>query len=296
MTESIQNTEYASPESAVSWPQDSMVRQLIRQVANRCRWYVRCRAALYSVTVMSAGFLGLVAFDGIVQHRLSQIAWLQFTCLLVMLILVSRRWVVPAWKFKLSEFQAARRIEQSHSELGQRLSVLCDLRNSAQRRMQLLSDERRLEFMAVMESNLEVELVKFQIGECFRVRILRRPLLLTCLLLLTLFSFAFGFQSTFVLASQRTLSPWTFQHWPRRHELTVINHREKVSMGADYQIKIGSQKRLFPRDLFVDVRWDGQQEYSTLKVDSKSKGHELALLRVQQPFVYRIHGGDCITA
>ncbi len=292
MTESIQNTEYASPESAVSWPQDSMVRQLIRQVANRCRWYVRCRAALYSVTVMSAGFLGLVAFDGIVQHRLSQIAWLQFTCLLVMLILVSRRWVVPAWKFKLSEFQAARRIEQSHSELGQRLSVLCDLRNSAQRRMQLLSDERRLEFMAVMESNLEVELVKFQIGECFRVRILRRPLLLTCLLLLTLFSFAFGFQSTFVLASQRTLSPWTFQHWPRRHELTVINHREKVSMGADYQIKIGSQKRLFPREVFVDVRWDGQQEYSTLKVDSKSKGHELALLRVQQPFVYRIHGGD----
>jgi hypothetical protein len=292
MIEPIQNAEYASPESAVSWPQDSMVRHLIRQVADRCRWYVRCRAVLYSVTVMLACFLGLVALDGIVQHRLSQIAWLQFACLLAMLSLVSRRWLVPAWKFKLSEFQAARRIEQSHSELGQRLSVLCDLRNSAQRCIQLLADERRLEFMAVMESNLELELVKFRIGECFRVRILRRPLLLTCLLLLVLFSFAFGFQATFALASQRTLSPWTFQHWPRRHELAVINHREKVSMGADYQIKIGSQKWLFPREVFVDVRWDGEQEHSTLRVDSKSKVHELELPRVQQSFAYRIHGGD----
>jgi len=283
---------HSSPESAVSWPQDSLVRQLIRQVANRCRWYVRCRAALYSVTVLLACFLGMVTLDGIVQHRLSQIAWLQFACLLGMLILVSRRWAVPAWKFKLSDFQAARRIEQSHSELGQRLSVLCDLRNSAQRRRQLLSDDRRLEFMAVMESQLEAELVKFQIGECFRVRILRRPLLLTCLLLLTLFSFALGFQSTFALASQRTLSPWTFQHWPRRHELTVMDHREKVSMGADYQIKIGSQNRLFPREVFVDVRWDGDPEYSTLKVNSKSNVHELALPGVQQSFAYRIHGGD----
>ena len=284
--------EHSSPESAVSWPQDSLVRQLIRQVANRCRWYVRCRAALYSVTVLLACFLGMVTLDGIVQHRLSQIAWLQFACLLGMLILVSRRWAVPAWKFKLSDFQAARRIEQSHSELGQRLSVLCDLRNSAQRRRQLLSDDRRLEFMAVMESQLEAELVKFQIGECFRVRILRRPLLLTCLLLLTLFSFALGFQSTFALASQRTLSPWTFQHWPRRHELTVMDHREKVSMGADYQIKIGSQNWLFPREVFVDVRWDGDPEYSTLKVNSKSNVHELALPGVQQSFAYRIHGGD----
>jgi len=292
MTEPIQNMEHVGPESAASWPQDSMVRQLIHQVANRCRWYVRCRAGLYSVTVMLACFLGLVALDGIVQHRLSQIAWLQFACLLAMLILVSRRWAVPAWKFKLSDFQAARKIEQSHSELGQRLSVLCDLRNSAHHRTHLLADERRLEFMALMESQLEVELVKFQIGECFRVRILRRPLLLTCLLLLTLFSFAFGFQSTFGLASQRTLSPWTFQHWPRRHELTVIDHREKVSMGADYQIEIGSQKWLFPPEVFVDVRWEGDQEYSTLRVDSKSKVHELVLPRIQQSFAYRIHGGD----
>jgi len=292
MTESIQNREHATSESAISWPQDSVVRQLIRQVANRCRWYVRCRAALYSATVMLGGFLAMVTLDGIVQHRLSQIAWLQFLCLLAMLILVSRRWAVPAWKFNLSDFQVARRIEQSHRELGQRLSVLCDLRNSAQRHSPLLSDERRLEFMAVMEFQLETDLAKFQIGECFRVRILRRPLLLTCVLLLTLFSFAFGFQSTFVLASQRTLSPWTFQHWPRRHELTVLDHRDKVSMGADYLIKIGSQKWLFPREVFVDVRWGGDPEYATLRVNSKSNVHELTLPRVQQSFVYRIHGGD----
>jgi hypothetical protein len=292
MIEPIQNTEPASPETAVSWPQDSMVRQLIGQVAKRCRWYVRCRAALYSVTAMLACFLGLVALDGIVQHRLLPIAWLQFSCLLAVLILVSRRWVVPAWKFTLSDFHAARRIEQSHSELSQRLSVLCDLRNSALCQTQLVSDDRRLEFMAMMESQLEVDLVKIQITECFRVRILRRPLLLTSLLLLTLFSFAFGFQSTFALASQRTLSPWTFQHWPRRHELTVIDHREKVSMGADYQIKIGSQKWLFPPEVFVDVRWDGDQEHSTLRVDSQSNAYALVLSRIQQSFAYRIHGGD----
>ncbi|MCS5632590.1 MAG: hypothetical protein NZ744_17265, partial [Pirellulaceae bacterium] len=284
--EPIPNREHASPESAVSWPQDSVVRQLIDQVANRCRWYVRCRAALYSAMLMLACFLGMVTLDWIIQHRLSQIAWLQFACLLAMLILVCRRWAVPAWKFELNDFQAARRIEQSHAELGQRLSVLCDLRNSLQQ------GERRLEFMAVMESQLEVELVKFQIGECFRVRVLRRPLLLTFLLLLTLFSFAIGFQSTFALASQRTLSPWTFKHWPRRHELTVVDHREKVSMGADYQIKIGSQNWLFPREVFVDVRWDGDAEYSTLKVNSNSNVHELVLPKVQQSFVYRIHGGD----
>ena len=262
------------------------MRQLIDQVANRCRWYVRCRAALYSAMLMLACFLGMVTLDWIIQHRLSQIAWLQFACLLAMLILVCRRWAVPAWKFELNDFQAARRIEQSHAELGQRLSVLCDLRNSVQQ------GERRLEFMAVMESQLEMELVKFQIGECFRVRVLRRPLLLTCLLLLTLFSFAFGFQSTFALASQRTLSPWTFKHWPRRHELTVVDYREKVSMGADYQIKIGSQNWLFPREVFVDVRWDGDAEYSTLKVNSNSNVHELVLPQVQQSFAYRIHGGD----
>jgi hypothetical protein len=236
--------------------------------------------------LMLACFLGMVTLDWIIQHRLSQIAWLQFACLLAMLILVCRRWAVPAWKFELTDFQAARRIEQSHAELGQRLSVLCDLRNSVQQ------GERRLEFMAVMESQLEAELVKFQIGECFRVRVLRRPLLLTCLLLLTLFSFAIGFQSTFALASQRTLSPWTFKHWPRRHELTVVDHREKVSMGADYQIKIGSQNWLFPREVFVDVRWDGDAEYSTLKVNSNSNVHELVLPQVQQSFAYRIHGGD----
>ena len=262
------------------------MRQLIDQVANRCRWYVRCRAALYSAMLMLACFLGMVTFDWIIQHRLSQIAWLQFACLLAMLILICRRWAVPAWKFELTDFQAARRIEQSHAELGQRLSVLCDLRNSVQQ------GERRLEFMAVMESQLEAELVKFQIGECFRVRVLRRPLLLTCLLLLTLFSFAIGFQSTFALASQRTLSPWTFKHWPRRHELTVVDHREKVSMGADYQIKIVSQNWLFPREVFVDVRWDGDVEYSTLKVNSNFNVHELVLPQVQQSFAYRIHGGD----
>ncbi len=286
MTEPKPNREHASPESAVSWPQDSVVRQLIDQVANRCRWYVRCRAALYSAMLMLACFLGMVTLDWIIQHRLSQIAWLQFACLLAMLILVCRRWAVPAWMFELTDFQAARRIEQSHAELGQRLSVLCDLRNSVQQ------GERRLEFMAVMESQLETELVKFQIGECFRVRVLRRPLLLTCLLLLTLFSFAMGFQSTFALASQRTLSPWTFKHWPRRHELTVVDHREKVSMGADYQIKIGSQNWLFPREVFVDVRWDGDAEYSTLRVNSNSNLHELVLPQVQQSFAYRIHGGD----
>jgi len=286
MTEPIPNREHASPETAVSWPQDSVVRQLIDQVANRCRWYVRCRAALYSAMLMLACFLGMVTFDWIIQHRLSQIAWLQFACLLAMLILICRRWAVPAWKFELTDFQAARRIEQSHAELGQRLSVLCDLRNSVQQ------GERRLEFMAVMESQLEAELVKFQIGECFRVRVLRRPLLLTCLLLLTLFSFAIGFQSTFALASQRTLSPWTFKHWPRRHELTVVDHREKVSMGADYQIKIVSQNWLFPREVFVDVRWDGDVEYSTLKVNSNFNVHELVLPQVQQSFAYRIHGGD----
>ena len=286
MTEPIPNREHASPESAVSWPQDSVVRQLIDQVANRCRWYVRCRAALYSAMLMLACFLGMVTLDWIIQHRLSQIAWLQFACLLAMLILVCRRWAVPAWKFNLTDFQVARRIEQSHAELGQRLSVLCDLRNSVQQ------GERRLEFMAVMESQLEAELIKFQIGECFRVRVLRRPLLLTCLLLLTLFSFAIGFQSTFALASQRTLSPWTFKHWPRRHELTVVDHREKVSMGADYQIKIGSQNWLFPREVFVDVRWDGDAEYSTLRVNSNSNVHELVLPQVQQSFAYRIHGGD----
>ena len=148
MTEPIPNREHASPESAVSWPQDSVVRQLIDQVANRCRWYVRCRAALYSTMLMLACFLGMVTLDWIIQHRLSQIAWLQFACLLAMLILVCRRWAVPAWKFELTDFQAARRIEQSHAELGQRLSVLCDLRNSVQQ------VERRLEFMAVMESQL----------------------------------------------------------------------------------------------------------------------------------------------
>lgn len=262
------------------------MRKLIDQVANRCRWYVRCRAALYSVMLMLACFLGVMTVDWIMQHRLPQIAWLQFACLLAMLILVCRRWAVPAWKFNLTDFQAALRIEQSHTELGQRLSVLCELRNS------LEQGERRLEFMAVMESQLEAELVKFQIGECFRLRVLRRPVLLTCLLLTTLLSFAIGFQSTFALASQRTLSPWTFKHWPRRHELTVVDHREKVSMGSDYQIKIGSQSWRFPREVFVDVRWDGEAEYSTLRVNSNSNVHELVLPQVQQSFAYRIHGGD----
>jgi len=187
----------------------------------------------------------------------------------------------------LSDHETARRIELACPQLGQRLSVYCDLQSRAEK-----WTEQQQALVILMEQSLEKDLTDDCVTGCFRERILHQPLLMVGLLACVFMLFGLGFRTTFAIASERTLIPWSFPQWPRRHELYVQNHQDKVVLDGDFKIQVGTRSGQLPRDVFVDVRWTSDQHVETLRLTRQADSFETVLHSIQKAFAYRIHGGD----
>lgn len=268
-------------------PELSLVREVVDRLAARSRRLVFLRALCWFSILILVGAGILATVDYLLQSRSNLLVWFQSGLFLTILTLAMTKIIVPAERFKPGPVDVARRLEQIFPQLQQRLSTVCDLHS----RIEELTVIQR-QFLNGLADQVYRELTLLELQQCFRLRVLMRPILsVTSILLLVLIVIVSSPQQA-ATATQRLVMPWNGVHWPRQFELRVVDYRKQVAEGGDYLIQVVNLHGPLPPDLTLELKWQSAEKSELIRLGGEAKVAEFHLNDVLESFKFRLEGGD----
>lgn len=263
------------------------VRNVVAQLAQRSRRLVYLRAIVLFATFLLAGTALLATVDFLLQLRSGVLAWLPFGLFLLLLIAAISKLIVPAERYRPELVTVARRLEMSFPQLNQRLSTVCDL----YQRIDRLSGTQR-QFLNSLAGQVNKELVRLDLEQCFQPRVLLRPALGLAGVLLMVLSVLVVSPQQVATATQRVVMPWSGQRWPRDFELRLIDYRSQAAEGGDYLIEVVNLNGELPSDLTLELQWESAETSELIRFSTASGKAEYRFNNLLESFQFRLHGGD----
>jgi hypothetical protein len=199
---------------------------------------------------------------------------------------------LPAWRYRPSLVEVARRIEHYFPTLDQRLSSAMDF--LAQDEADPTAGSPGLRRAVVAEADALSTNLEF--GLAIDSRRPRR-----------IWFFAFGAMLVALvgaialddgrpagLALARLAMPWHKLSWPRRNELEFVRRPDKIASGDDFEVELVDRNGRLPDVVQIQIRHSTSTGTRTETKEMNPLADRMAfrLENVTQPFAYRARGGD----
>ncbi|MFW6169051.1 MAG: DUF4175 family protein [Planctomycetota bacterium] len=268
----------------------SPVQHRVRQAARRARRLVRLYGtgwfvALVCVAAMAVGWTDyMVRFEDV---------GIRVICSLVLSVVVMwgfYRFLLIAWRYRCSELRAARRIEQLHPELADRLSSAVEFSREPAADAQAGS----LELRRAVVSEAETVAATVDFNQCLDWRQPARAVIAAGISLAVVAGLMFMDSGMVALAAKRMLAPWAENPWPRRHVLQWVDVPTRLAVGRDFEAKLGDASGDLPEQVEIHYWFKGDDPSRIRTFQMQPLGEHLVhrLPNVTRPFRYRATGGD----
>ncbi len=268
----------------------SRMQQRMQQVARRARQLVRLYGLSWflALACLAAVLAGLA--DYWIRFEDLGVRLISFGLLCLVVAWGFARFVLVAWRYRCSVLQAARKIEQLHPELGDRLTSAVAFAAESD------DDESwgstQLRRAVVTETEAATEGIDF--SACLDRRPSYRALAAAGVVLSTIVVLAALDGPSVALAARRLLVPWGHDVWPRRHRLQWEQAPTRLAIGQDFEARLSDAGGSLPPRVEIQYWFEGDessqiQSYAMKPVEGQMV-HRLA--NVTRPFRYRAAGGD----
>jgi len=96
------------------------------------------------------------------------------------------------------------------------------------------------------------------------------------------------------IASDRLLSPWSAQSWPRKHDLRFVDAPARLAVGDTFEVELEDAHGELPEEVLIHYRYQVQGETHVETEPMQFVAGRMVARRepVVRPFEYRAEGGD----
>ncbi len=262
----------------------------VKRVAYRARRLVRLHAMGWFVATVCAVLIAFGWLDYLLRFQDEGVRWIGFATALTLMVGSFLRYVYPAWRYRCSELQAARRIEQRFPGLGDRLSSAVEFATQREDDAQAGSLQLRRAVIADTEAVVQ----QLNLFECLDTRQVRRALLLGVAGCAVIAALALVDGPSVALAARRIVRPWGNEQWPRRHVLRFVTPPPRLATGQDFEIQLVDIRGELPERVEIHYWMNGDPEAAVQTYEMQPLGDKVThrLSNVTRSFRYRATGGD----
>ncbi len=250
--------------------------------------------AVGMLLLVSSGMLLVVAGgDFLLRIEDTGIRWISSGGMLAAVAFSIFYFLLPAWRYRPSVLQAARRIERLHPDLGDRLSSA--LAFASQEEQDVSAGSATLRRAAIAEAEAAID------GLDWSKAIDRRPSLraagaagalsavIVILLLLD--------SSSTLLAVKRLAMPWAAPAWPRWNSLEFLQAPTRLASGQPLEIEVKDRRGRLPETVELEFQQiEEGVEPLTRKAMKRLAGRMVYRQEdLRRSVAYRALGGDDVT-
>jgi len=286
--------------AAVSSPSAADLESRIQRVAQQAVRTVRWRAVGWTGLAAGGALLLAAAIDFAWRSSSPGPRWLLFAVVLAALVMGILRWLLPAWRFRLSLVQAAGRIEQVFPDLGDRLSSVVALNHGGDA---AAASERSATLVERGARDTLERAATIDFERALRPHPHRRLLIGVVTVAAVFAAWSLWQPQAVGLALHRVTMPWSAAPWPRQHVLQLENLPEQVHAGSPLSFAVRDLQGRLPADLQVwwraasgdpaaAVSLDPAVSAAASRTDPAVRALTLPATRVRQRFALRATGGD----
>ena len=268
----------------------SLFQHKVRQVADRAQQLVRLYGVSWFVAVVCLVALAVGCLDYLVRFEDFGIRLIFSALFCLATAWGFGRFVVAAWRYRCSDLLAARRIEQYHPDLGDRLSSAVAFAQGPPDDQTAGSVELRRAVIAETETATQ----RIAFSHCINRRQPTRALLIAALAVATIGVLGLLDGPSVSLAARRLLAPWGDEHWPRRHVLQLVDAPTRLAVGQDFEVELIDANGRLPDRVEIHYWFDGDEASQIQTHQMQPLGSKLVhrLANLTRGFRYRATGGD----
>ncbi len=218
--------------------------------------------------------------------RLEALRWLEFILLVAVLLIALTCWIVPAFRYRPSFLNIARRIESQVPPLQDRLSTSVELLGRAQRDNAIESSV----IHRVTDEFGKVQLDRLVITQPIRKMIFGALTLLTISVVLLAIN-----PALVSLAVLRSVAPWTPAAWPRHNAIRFEYVPAAVAKGESINVVAFDDNQKLSEAITLVIETPSNQRvrsFSMRPMAGRSGKYRLRLENIQRNFRIRAVGGD----
>ena len=266
------------------------LQQRIRSVGARARRLVLWHSAAWVVQAFLAAALAACLADYLIRYDDRGVRIIVSALVLAGIVWSVRRFWLPAWRFRLSDVEAARRIERRFPQLRDRLSSSvaflheseddpragsADLRRAVVSRTQADSDPLDL------HQALEPRPARLALGLGLHGR--------RC---------GCGARSldpnSAALAARRLAMPWSNAAWPRWNDLAFEHPPSRLAKGENFEVELIDRNDRLPDETQIEYWFEGDDAAEIAAEPMKPLGDKMLPRRgnVTRSFSLPAVGGD----
>ncbi|QDU31896.1 hypothetical protein ETAA8_70580 [Anatilimnocola aggregata] len=243
----------------------------------------------WTVGVSLAAAITAELIDFLLRLRSWPLRILLTASVVAVVVWAVRRWLVPWWHSSFSNVQVARRLEQLHPRLGERLS-------SAIAFLQQATDDPRegsLELRYAVVADAESIAADLPLESSIDRRPARRALAFAVALAIAALAIGLWQPTNFGRALARLVWPVGGPMWPPRNQLELVTAPTAVALGESFEVQLIDRNGHLPDDATITLQFD-EPARRTERHLLQQRGEKL-VFRIEQVltgFRYRVTGGD----
>ena len=264
------------------------IQQQVRTVARRSQQWL----ALYGVSsFLCIGLLGVFVagwVDYWCRFRESGPRVVVSAAILLLLAWSFFKFVVPTFRHRYTNLQVACLIERRFPELRDRLSSSIEFLERADQ----ATGSAELREQLVSEANAIA--AKLNLLDSINPTAVKRVLLGTTLGASILVATCSLDPQSSLRAGRRLATPWSEEHWPKRHSLVLVDPPSQVAAGQDIALQVIDRQDRLPTEVRIEYLFDGDESAQIQSRLMKPSGQTMVdhLSNVTRSLAVRAIGGD----
>ncbi len=266
------------------------LQQKVHAVGARARRLVLVHAAAWTLGVVLAAALLAGGADYVVRYQDRGVRIIASLLVLALAGWSVWRFVLPAWRYRPSDIDTARRIERHFPHLRDRLSSAVDFLSEPEDDPRVGSADLRRAVVSETESQLE----QLNLQRALDPREPRKALA-GALAVAAVAAFVAALDpASAALAARRLAMPWSNEAWPLWNNLAFENPPRRLAKGENFEVELIDKNGRLPDEVQIQYWFEGDSPQEIDAKPMKLLGEKMLARRenVTQSFRYRAVGGD----
>lgn len=200
------------------------------------------------------------------------------------------RFLLPAWRYRPSDVDTARRIERHFPHLRDRLSSAVAFLNEPEDDPRAGSADLRRAVVAEIASQIE----QVNLQQAIDPRTPRKAMATAFALVACVVAAAVGDPASTSLAARRLAMPWSNEAWPLWNQLAFENPPQRLAKGENFEVELIDKNGHLPDEVQIQYWFEGDDPSDVYTESMKLLGEKMLARRenVTRSFRYRAVGGD----
>lgn len=266
------------------------LQQRVHAVGRRARRLVLMHAAAWVTALVVTALLVAGTADYLLRYDDHGVR-----LIVTLLVLAAAGWSVwrfllPAWRYRPSDVDTARRIERRFPQLRDRLSSSVAFLNESEDDPRAGSPALR----RVVVSETEAQVEPLDLHAALEPRPTRKALLSAMAVVAAAIVVCALDPASAALAARRLAMPWSGESWPLWNNLAFDNPPRRLAKGENFEVELKDQNQRLPDEVQIQYWFEDEDASEIESQPMKPLGEKMLARRenVSRSFRYRAVGGD----